>query len=99
MCGDTRQLELGIPLLDFDKAKLSVSRCENNPKNFDVFYDGKKFRLFLKAFSAKIKRSRCFSREKYIKVKDMCLNRMLWEAFWNISEKVRQAVNEERKYC
>ena len=24
---------------------------------------------------------------------------MFWEAFWNISEKVRQAVNEERKYC
>ena len=53
MGGDTKQLEVGIPLLDFDKSKLSVSSCENNPSNFDVLYDGKNFRLFLKAFSAK----------------------------------------------
>ena len=51
--------------------------------------------VFLTVFSAKVKRSMCFRREKYIKVKDTCLNRMLWEAFWNISEKVRQAVKEE----
>ena len=97
MCGDTRQLELGVHLFDFDKSKLSVSRCSMNKENFDVLCDGKKFRLFLKAFYGKIKRSRCFSREKHLKIRDVCVNRMLWEVFWNIEELVRQAVNNEKK--
>ena len=85
-CGDTKQLKLGVPLFDVDKSNMSVSRCEINPHNFDVFYDGKTFRLFLKAFDGKIKRSRCFCREKHVKIKDICLNRMLWEVFWNIKK-------------
>ena len=99
MCGDTKQLELGVHLFDFDMSKLSVSRCSMNEENFDVLHDGKKFRLFLKAFDGKIKRSRCFSREKHLKIRDVGVNRMLWEVFWNIEELARQAENNEKKFC
>ena len=92
MCGDTKQIELGVPLTDFDKSKLSLSRCEINPNNFDVFYNGKKFRLFFKAFVAIIKRSKYFEREKHLKIKDACLSRMLWEVLFTIEDKVREAV-------
>ena len=51
LCGDAKRIELGIPLLEFDKSKLSVARCETNPNNFDVLYDGKKFRVFDGVFS------------------------------------------------
>ena len=92
MCGDTKQIELDVPLTEFDKSKLSLSRCEINPNNFDVFYDGKKFRLFFKAFLAIIKRSKFFEREKHLKIKDVCLSRMLWEVLFTIEDKVREAV-------
>ena len=97
MCGDTKQLELGLPQLDFDKSKLSLSPCKINPNSYKVLYDGKKFRLFLKAFDGKIKKSRCFNREKHLKVRNICMNRMLWEVFWNIEEKVRESINQEKK--
>ena len=51
LCGDAKRIELGIPLLEFDKSKLSVARCETNPNNFDMLYDGKKFRVFDSVFS------------------------------------------------
>ena len=97
MCGDIKPLEL--LLLEFNKSKLSLSKCEINPNKFDVLYDKKKFRLFLKAFPVVVKRSKYFSREKHIKIKDICLSRMLWEVFWNISEKIREAVHGEKKFC
>ena len=52
----------------------------------------------LKAFDGKIKRSKIFSREKHLKIRDVCVNRMLWEVFWNIEELVRQAVNHKKKF-
>ena len=34
-----------------------------------------------------------------MKIRDVCVNRMLWEVFWNIEELVRQAVNNKKKFC
>ena len=69
--------ELGVEITMFDPSQLSVERNEENPCNWDVFYDGKVFILKLKSFSAIIKRSREFEREKYVKVKDRCLNKVI----------------------
>ena len=75
-------------------------RDEENPNNFNALYDGyNKFRLFLKAFPGIVKRSKFFHREKHLKIKDRCQSKMLWERFWNISERVMQAVNKEDKFC
>ena len=77
MCGVTKQLELDINLQDFDSSKLSIARCEDS-NNLHVLYDGKKFRIYLKAFSGIVKRSKCFRREKHINVRDSCISRLLW---------------------
>ena len=99
ICGDVKQLELGVQLTQFDSGKLAVVRDEENPNNFNVLYDEHKFRLFLKAFPGIVKRSKFFHREKHLKIKDRCQSKMLWEVFWNISERVMQAVNKEDKFC
>ena len=70
MCGDLKQTELGVPLTKFDCSKLSVTRCAENPNNFDILYDGPKLRLFLKVFPGLVKRSKYSSREKHLKIKD-----------------------------
>ena len=90
MSGVTKQLELGIPLQDFDSTKLSIERCEDS-NNLRVLYDWKMFRIFIKFFSGIVKRSKCFRREKHTKIKDSFISRLLWEVFWNIEELLRQA--------
>ena len=42
ICGDKKQLELGIPSTNLDLTKLSVVRDDFNPINFNILYDGHK---------------------------------------------------------
>ena len=81
MCGYSKQLELGVHISDFDKSKLGLCLCKFNPSNYDMLYDGKKFRLFLNAFNGKIKKSRCFEQELRLKVKDARVSLVLYEFF------------------
>ena len=99
MCGDFKQLELGVQLTQFDSNKLSVVKDKENPNNFDVLYYGRKFCLFLKAFPGIVKRSTYFAREKHLKIKDRCQSKVLWKVFWNISDRVMQLVEKEEKFC
>ena len=99
MCGDVKQVELGVQLTQFDNSKLSVVKDEQYPNNFNIFYDGHKFCLFLKAFPGIVKRSKYFAREKHLKNKDRCQSRLLWEELWNIAEKVMEIVSKEDKFC
>ena len=99
VCGDMKQTELGVQLIQFNTGLLSVVPDEQNPDNFKIFYDGHKFRLFRKAFPAFVKRSKYFAREKHIKIKDRCQSKLLWEVFWNISERVMEVASKEDKFC
>ena len=98
-CGDIKQIELGVQLAQFDNSKLSVVADKETTNNFNIFYDGQKFCLFLKAFPAIVERSKYFAREKHIKLKDHCQSKLLWEVLWNIAEKVMEAVAKEDKFC
>ena len=57
-CGDKKELELAVPISEFDHTKVMLAQCQKNPNNYNILYDGHRFRVFLKAFSGIIKRSR-----------------------------------------
>ena len=97
MCGYSKQLELGVHISDFDKSKLDLCPCEFNPSKYDVLYDGKKFRLFLYAFNGKIKKSRCFEQELWLKVKDARVSLVFYEIFWHIRMKLKKLLNRTEK--
>ena len=71
ICGDKKELEVAIPISQFDPAKLSLSENDVNENNYDIWYDGHRLRVLFKAFSGIVKRSNVFEREKYIKIKDV----------------------------
>ena len=71
--------EIGIDIMSFDPSRLTIKRNEINPCNWDALYDNKLLVLKLKSFSGILKRSQEFSREKYVKIKDRCLNKLIWE--------------------
>ena len=79
ICGDKKQIELGVPLTELNLEKLSVVRDDFSPNNFNVLYDGHKLRVFLKAFPTIVKRSKFYQRKKCIKRKDKCLSEMWWQ--------------------
>ena len=81
--------DLGVEITKFDPSKLFVKRNEENPCNWDIFYHGNVFILKLKSFSGIIKRSREFEREKYVKVKDRCLNKIIWEVCNQVCNMIR----------
>ena len=92
-------LDTGVHLTDFDQNKLSIKRNEFNNDNFDILYDGKPLRIYLRAFTATIKRSKYFKREKNIKVKDPMVSRLLWNVFHNVEELVRLEMQKHDRYC
>ena len=100
-CGDTRDLDVAIPISEFNPAKLSLSENEINENNYDIKYEGHKLRVLLKAFSGLVKRSNVFEREKYIKIKDVSQRKLFWEICHEISAKLQQAYHEKRyeKFC
>ena len=89
-CGDRKDLHLGIPISEFEPSKVSIRKNEINPNNFDVLYDGHKFRLNFKAFSGIVKRSAVFEREKYINIKDTCLSKVFWEICHTITTRIEE---------
>ena len=99
MCGNSKQLELGVPLTDLDLTKLSVVRDNFNPSNFNVLYDGNKLRVFLKAFPTIMKRSKFYERKKYIKIKDKCISEIWWQTCWKIAQLLMKEVASENKFC
>ena len=82
-------LDTAVNITDFEESKVSINRNGLNNDNFDILYDGKPFRLYLKAFCGIIKRSKYFKREKNIKIKDRMLTRLLWEVIICIEQLVR----------
>ena len=90
-------MELGVHISDFDKSKLGLCPCEFNPSNYDVLYDGKKFRMFLNAFNGKIKKSRYFEQGLWLKVKDARVRLVLYEIFWHIRMKLEKLLNRTEK--
>ena len=97
MCGYSKQLELGVHISDFDKSKLGLCPCKFNPSNYDMLYDGKKFCLFFNAFNGKIKKSRCFEQELWLKVEDGCVSLELYEIFWHIRMTLEKLLNKTEK--
>ena len=81
-CGNackTDPREVGVEITSFNSSKITIRRNEQNPCDGNIFYDDRLFVLKLKSFSGIIKRSRKFRREKYVKIKDKCVSKMLWQ--------------------
>ena len=87
--GIEKNLDCITFLTDFDKDKLTLKRNEINVQNYDILYNGKPFRIAPKAFSGIVKRSKCFKREKKVKIKDPVVSMQLWHVFHTIEELVR----------
>ena len=62
-------LDAGVYLTDFDKDKVSIKRNDFNDNNFDILYDGKPFRVYIRAFTGITKRSKYLSREKMLRLR------------------------------
>ena len=92
-------LDTSVYLIDFNKNKMSIKRNEFNNNNFDILHDDKPFRIYLRAFTRIIKRSKYFKRQKNIKVKDPMVSRLLWDLFHNVQELVRLEMNKHDKFC
>ena len=100
-CGDKKELELAIPISEFDPTKVTLAQCKLNPNNYDILYDGHRFRVFLKAFSEIIKRSRVFEREICVKIKDIAQNKLIWEICHVISTILQELYQQKKsdKFC
>ena len=96
ICGDKKELEVAIPISQFDPAKLSLSENDVNENNYDIWYDGHRLRVLFKAFSGIVKRSNVFEREKYIKNKDVSQQKLFWEICHTISRKLEKAYQEKK---
>ena len=94
-----KDLGLSVDISDFDKSKLSLTPCNVNPNNYNVLYDGKKYRLFVKVMNGKLKRSVCLEDEIYLSVKDDCIsNRLkLNEMFSTVKAKLNDELSQEKK--
>ena len=78
-----------INLSDFDRTRISLKENDVNPNNFNVLYDGQKFRLFVKKMFGRVKKSRCFEDTDYLNFKYDCSVRdVLYEVFNTIKEQV-----------
>ena len=99
ICGDKKQIELGIPLTKPDFEKFSLVRDDFNPNKFNILYDSHKLRVFLKACPAIVKRSKFYERKKYINLKDKCIREILWQACWKIAQFLMKEVPSENKFC
>ena len=67
---EKKLLGTAVNISDFEESKVTIKRNELNNDNFDISYNGKPFRLYLKAFCGIIKRNKYFKKEKNIKIKD-----------------------------
>ena len=94
--------EFGVEITNFDPSKLSVKRNEENPCNWE-FYDRGVFILKLKSFSGIIRRSQESERERYVKVKDRCLNKMIWEICNIVCQMIvireKKEKGEDMRFC
>ena len=99
--GDKKDLHLGIPISELEPSKVTIKKNEINPNNFDIFYDGKKFRLNFKVFSGIVKRRCVFEREKYVKIKDICLSKIFWEICQTLTTRLYEEYIKQKyeKYC
>ena len=52
-----KDLHLSVKLDEFDPSKLSLLENDLNPENFNILYDGKKFRLFIENLYGKVKKA------------------------------------------
>ena len=100
-CGDKKELELAVPISEFDHTKVTLAQREKNPNNYNILYDGHRFRVFLKAFSGIIKRSRVFEREICVKIKDIAQNELFWEICHVISTRLQEIYQQKKsdKFC
>ena len=100
-CGDKKELELAVSISEFDHMKVTLAQCEKNPNNYNSLYDGHRFRVFLKAFSGIIKRSRVFEREICVLIKDIAQNKLSWEICHNISTRLQEIYQQKKsgKFC
>ena len=99
--GDKKDLHLAVAINEFEPPKVTLRKNEINPNNFDILYDGHRFRLKFKAFSGIVKRSDVFEREKYVKIKDACLSRIFWEVCHTITTRLEEEYQKQKheKFC
>ena len=95
-CGDKKDLYLRIPISEFKLSKVLMRKNEINPNNVDILYDGHKFSLNFKAFSGLVKRSPVFERERYVKIKDVCLSKMFWEDCHTITTRLEEEYQKQK---
>ena len=48
---EKKLLDTGVYLTDFDQSRLSIKKNELNSDNFDILYDGKPFKIYLRVFT------------------------------------------------
>ena len=64
-----KDLHLSIKLDEFDPSRPALLKDDLNNENYNIFYDGKKFRLFVEKLYGKVKTSRVFEND-YLSFKD-----------------------------
>ena len=82
-----KKIECAIFLIDFDVEKILV--VSQDDSIYQIFNDGKPFRVAKKTFSGIIKRSKVFAGEKKTKVKDPMVSKQLWEVMCRIIQLIR----------
>ena len=92
-------LDTGVYLTELDHSKVPLKRSEFDSDNFEILYDGKPFRLYLKAFTGVVKRSKYLKRSKHIKVKDPMISSLLWDLFHTIQNLVRNEISKQERFC
>ena len=75
-----------VDIMHFYPTKLTVER--NGDVSWNVLYDNKTLILNLKSFSGVICRSKCFPRQKYMRINDLCLRKIYREICHVISHMI-----------
>ena len=91
-----KDLHLSIKLDEFDPSRLALVKDDLNHENYNIFYDGKKFRLFVKKLYAKVKKSRVLEND-YLSIKDDQTNtkKKLYDVFSSIKSLVNSKLKED----
>ena len=89
-------LLLSIKLDEFDLSRLALVKDDLNNENYNIFYDGKKFRLFVEKLHGKVKTSRVFEND-YLSFKNdqTKAKKYLYDIFSSIKSLVKSNLKED----
>ena len=91
-----KYLHLSIKLDEFDPSRFALAKDDLNNENYNIIYDGKKFRLFVEKLYGKVKTSRVFEND-YLSFKDdqTKAKKYLYDIFSSIKSLVKSNLKED----